>query len=405
LKIEEIEDEEAEEEEVEEEARDDDEIKQEKENEKGESNEGDTQNEDPAESSGPAVAEVVASPTEPMQETSEHSSEEATHPTEDAEKNAEEGNEEDGAPGAEGEGRVGQDNNDTVGDFIDNEDDFEVPQDGPQAEGPGSRASEPDLRYEITRWVYHVREAEKRWTKEEMKENSEWKELWDLLEQFLFRTPKAFKAWRRIYWQTADNLPLHFWYNDVGPMHVAAAFGLTRFIENIIQKGYSISERTSMNEIPLHLASKSTQVDKELLEILLKTDPQPNFMTETWVRPPFHTVLTTAQPFEVVELFLHYGANCTMKDNRGDSCLHLYAYWGQDLRILDLLLAKGANINAKDGAGETPLHRLLQRLEPPIEMIRKFLKAGADIGMEDNYSQREPAPRSSFDGVLALSRK
>lgn len=56
-------------------------------------------------------------------------------------------------------------------------------------------------------------------------------------------------------------------------MHVAAAFGLTRFIKNIIQKGYSISERTSMNEIPLHLALKSTQVDKELLKILLKTDP------------------------------------------------------------------------------------------------------------------------------------
>jgi len=59
-------------------------------------------------------------------------------------------------------------------------------------------AEEPDeqedqiLRYEITHWPFHVRDAERLWTPEERRNSVEWRKLWELLKRFLCDSPLHF---------------------------------------------------------------------------------------------------------------------------------------------------------------------------------------------------------------------
>lgn len=285
--------------------------------------------------------------------------------------------------------KVDSDDADSVGSFIDLEDDFLKPEES-RAEDIGQQTTNADLRYEITHWAYHVKEAEKLWTKQEMETMSEWKELWDLLEEFLYRKPEAFEAWKRLSWDLG-NFTGEYWDLDAGPMHLVTTFGLSELVEQLVQRGYDISATTPFGEVPLHCAARATQSKEKMAETLLRNGANPNFMTDAtyWSTPPFFTVLALKADFNTVNLFIRYGADCTLKNARGDNSLHIFACWGEDPKVLVLLLENGGEINVKDASGETPLHILLRRTDAPIDLVKAFLGAGADVRMEDRRSQRE----------------
>ncbi|XP_059139291.1 serine/threonine-protein phosphatase 6 regulatory ankyrin repeat subunit C-like [Physella acuta] len=82
----------------------------------------------------------------------------------------------------------------------------------------------------------------------------------------------------------------------------------------------------------------------------------------------------------VSESFLNNGANVSVTDNEGNTCLHIAAELG-DVNVLELFVAQKADVNVQNVKGETPLMIACSRGN--IKAIRYFLTVGADVTMVD----------------------
>lgn len=115
---------------------------------------------------------------------------------------------------------------------------------------------------------------------------------------------------------------------------------------------------------------------------------------------------------DIVELFLHHGADVTALDNSNETPLHLAAYNGH-LDVAALLLLHGAEVNARDYAGRTPLHHAAQSGSSAIAAL--LLEHGASetlLGQVEGVEltaaelarrrHKDPDPKSSW-AVEAVS--
>jgi len=99
---------------------------------------------------------------------------------------------------------------------------------------------------------------------------------------------------------------------------------------------------------------------------------------DRWGRTPlFAAVYEEPLVFDhtpIVTLLIKNGADVTLKDDRGDTPLHLAASLGTD--VIPLLLQQGADVNAINDAGETPLHKAAYY--PEYGAVRELLRHGGD---------------------------
>ncbi len=97
--------------------------------------------------------------------------------------------------------------------------------------------------------------------------------------------------------------------------------------------------------------------------------------------------------FACVQELLRHGASCKLISQNGSNVMHYFAFYGSDPRILDLLLdneedpSNRANINVEDDSGETPLHKLMSRTNIPLELLKAFVKRGANLDAESKASE------------------
>ena len=98
---------------------------------------------------------------------------------------------------------------------------------------------------------------------------------------------------------------------------------------------------------------------------------------------PLHTAVFRGRA-AVVQILLEHGAAVSLKDDRGDSPLHL-ACSGKRMTgreaILRSLLLKGADVHGKDRYGRTPLHRAIAH--GSIQSLKLLLGRGADISIKE----------------------
>ncbi|MCH7559265.1 MAG: FG-GAP repeat protein, partial [Planctomycetes bacterium] len=95
---------------------------------------------------------------------------------------------------------------------------------------------------------------------------------------------------------------------------------------------------------------------------------------------------------ELVKLISEAGANISVKNDRGQTLLHLILdirnsyYHGYRLSkdTIELLLTKGADVNLKDNDGRTPLHLAADSTDADI--VELLLDKGADINAKDDES-------------------
>ncbi|MFC1636682.1 ankyrin repeat domain-containing protein [Planctomycetota bacterium] len=93
---------------------------------------------------------------------------------------------------------------------------------------------------------------------------------------------------------------------------------------------------------------------KEIVELLLAKGADINAGEGSW--PALHSALDAGR-FDIVDLLLAKGADVNIRDDKGQTPLHIaasYAAWNHP-KIVELLLSKGADINAKDNNGKTAL--------------------------------------------------
>ena len=283
------------------------------------------------------------------------------------------------------------DDNDTIDDeqsVVSNEDQPE------QSDTAGT------TRYEITHWPQHLQEAEALWSSDEKKNSPLWKELWDLVLKFLCESPGAFHVWQREHlvgiedvWDLKED-------EILTPLQIAAAYGLTGLCEILVKRGESATAVTRNGSSALWFA---TNHDIELLRLLLENGADPNHFTETL--PPFHRLLYFNPPIEKIKLMFDYKADSNLHGTWGMTSVHWCGGWCQDPEILRLLLDNGADINAGDDMGETGLHKLMWQYDTPKPLLEAFLKAGANVNIEDKDQQQplyEVCMQGSDEGCRML---
>jgi hypothetical protein len=294
----------------------------------------------------------------------------------------------------------------------------------------GFEEHRPHTRYEVSQWMFHLKEVEKLWPPDKQR-NAECDGLWNDVLDFFTDTP-AFRGWVENFFQ-----PTWGYYEEevptFTPLHVAAHYGLVELSKRLIARGDAVDAKTPKGRRPLHFASELEMSPSkfELIKLLLEhgadlnisvpetsdaekqhvpeeqrgeehqdekqhegeSQQEPKEQTEAdadnWWEPPLHMIVYYGMDKPLLELCLKYNANCNQHDKYGFTALHNFAISGTDREQLTLLLDNGADVKAVDERGETALHKLMDRSEFPIELLEDMIKAGADVNKDDTNSRRK----------------
>lgn len=87
--------------------------------------------------------------------------------------------------------------------------------------------------------------------------------------------------------------------------------------------------------------------------------------------------------YSIVTFLCESGANASLQDCKGQTVLHILAFWSvygepMDLNVIDLLIAHGANINHADRNGITALHIMARNLRQ-VKAAQFLIHRGADV--------------------------
>lgn len=242
--------------------------------------------------------------------------------------------------------------------------------------------SEAKPRYELTHWMYHLREAERLWTPEEREKSGEWVRLWELVDKFLFESPAAFIRWQYTVWAT--DYPYTFDADSFGqPIHVAAAYGLTALVERLLDRGVDVNSVNDDGMTALQLAA--TTQEPSTVELLLKRGANVHLLDCNRVTPLWRVAYKLNGNAKIAKLLLEGGSEPGFPDWIGVTPLHSACLNG-NIEIFQLLIDGGADVKAKNDAGESLLHYALRR-DPRLELIKELVRLGADVNEQDNNSQ------------------
>jgi len=196
------------------------------------------------------------------------------------------------------------------------------------------------LKYSAQNWADHFREAN--WNSDDN---------WAVEKAILYCHPNLpTSMWFEIYRKfSIREIPSY----DT-PLLVAAYFGLNRVVERLPKKGLK-------------------GVDLE--------DRTFGRSAISWAAGGGHvTVLQQLLCDSAIRPFLGPSANVNIKDNGGESPLHLASRGGRDT-VVQQLLAAGADVDIKDLSGMTPLHWVSWHGRDTV--VQQLLAAGADIDIKD----------------------
>ena len=247
-----------------------------------------------------------------------------------------------------------------------------------------------NVRYEISQWPYHFREADSLWFDEEKAGNPQWTELKTELDKFAIDNVQAFDSWQQCAEEEGGYLE-----QGVGPLHVAAHLGLTYWARHLVKACGMVPSAFSGGRNALQAAAISADrlAGREMLGFLLSipgadavalgtSDPREPSAVQEWLwRDP---------STETIKLFIDNGVDMNKY------ALHAFAAsMSTDTVALQLILDSGGtelrprpDINAKDTNGNTPLHFLMTMRNVPVELLKAFIAHGANIDAENDSSLR-----------------
>ena len=144
----------------------------------------------------------------------------------------------------------------------------------------------------------------------------------------------------------------------------------------------------------------------EIARLLLSHGAAPNGLVPLSVNssrvPVLVWAIQSTQSFEVVRLFLKYGADPTME---GSKSLFASVFLGRK-RIVTLLIDAGAQVNARDDFGQTPLF-----LVNTLTVAKELVGRGANVNAIDNEGRSvveylsDPRKHCGKEGCMPVNEK
>lgn len=179
------------------------------------------------------------------------------------------------------------------------------------------------------------------------------------------------------------------------PLSLAVDAGDLDFIRLIIALGANINQELTLNETVLHRAVKN--LDLQVTELLLTKGADINTV-QAWsyffaTGAPLHLAISK-NSLSLVQILIKFNADPNLRNEWGETPLHLAAYYGCSEEIIDYLVQSGAHVHRLNGlnswtASGSPLHVAAERSSPTV--IAALIKNGADI---NSLNEKDESPIS-----------
>ncbi|WP_341816915.1 ankyrin repeat domain-containing protein [Wolbachia endosymbiont (group A) of Agelastica alni] len=174
------------------------------------------------------------------------------------------------------------------------------------------------------------------------------------------------------------------------PLHCVVYYNRKDVVSILIDQGADISAKDKDGKTPFEIASEQNHT--EVANFLSEKQGEYN-----------RSLLNAVKKRDISEItdLLNRGADVNVKNNRGDTPLHLVARNGH-LEVVEKLIENGANVNEKDIHGETPLHRAAEKGR--LEVVEKLIENGANVNEKDIHGET-PLHRAAEKGRLEVVEK
>ncbi|XP_062917779.1 putative palmitoyltransferase ZDHHC13 [Mobula hypostoma] len=176
----------------------------------------------------------------------------------------------------------------------------------------------------------------------------------------------------------------------------ATQYGIIDRCKELIEAGYDVRQPDKENVTLLHWAAINNRT--ELVKYYISKGAIVDQLGGDLNSTALHWA-TRQGHLSMVVLLVKYGADPSLVDREGFTCLHL-AIQFQQMPIIAYLVAKGQNVDAADMNGQTPLMLAASRIIGP-EPTRFLIKLNASINAVDKLHKNTPLHWAVLSGNVA----
>lgn len=159
----------------------------------------------------------------------------------------------------------------------------------------------------------------------------------------------------------------------------ATQYGAYSRVKELIEKGYDVNQRDSENVTLLHWASINNR--KDIMSFFIDHGAEIDAIGGELQATPLHWA-TRQGHLDAVVILMNAGADSTIRDAEGCSCIHLAAQFGHTA-LVAYFIARGVSPDLVDRVGMTPLMWAVWKV-CSLDPTRLLLTLGASINLIDH---------------------
>ena len=259
--------------------------------------------------------------------------------------------------------------------------------------GQGKRLSQTLYAYALLNWGFHARLASSVAIKSLALNYLHRQDLHDQdITRLIGCTTRSTKTW-----PSSSSAVLNRYPHKGTGLHIAAAFGLSELLSDLLDTGAKVGCIDSNGNAALHFAAANGHL--AAVSVLLKRRAETTPQNRQWRTPLYEAVVNSHET--VVLKLLNHGAMVEVECDDRWSPLHKAVDNG-DLNIVRILLKRGASVTAISMRGLIPLHRAAGR--GFVALMEDLLAAGSPIDWKttDGWSPLHGACNSGHHEAARL---